>query len=236
VTGSKSSGTAVNIIAAPLEALATIRLKPTVLLPLAVIIIANTAVVFSYYSQVDLAWVMEASLEAAQEDMGPRQRQAVADRMENISPMVVASAASASSGVFLLLLLFLNSAYLAGVSLVTNDDIRRKQWFAMLCWCALPVVLGHLASVANIFLSDATFLRPDRMNPLSLSSLLNLESAAGSSIRQFLQSMDLTAVWSMGLTVFAYYAWTKKNLFKSALIVLAPATLLFGSIFYFTSN
>jgi hypothetical protein len=74
------------------------------------------------------------------------------------------------------------------------------------------------------------------MNPLSLSSLLNLESAAGSSMRQFLQSMDLTAVWSMGLTVFAYHAWTKKNLFKSALIVLAPATLLFGSIFYFTSN
>ncbi len=236
MTGSKPLETAVNIIAAPLEALATIRLKPTVLLPLAVIVIANTAVVFSYYSQVDLAWVMEASLEAAQEDMGPRQRQAVADRMENLSPMVVASAASASSGVFLLLWFFLNSAYLAGVSLVTNDDIRRKQWFAMLCWCALPVVLGHLASVANIFLSDATFLRPDRMNPLSFSSLLNLESAAGNSMRQMLQSMDLTAVWSMGLTVFAYHAWTKKNLFKSALIVLAPATLLFGSIFYFTNN
>ena len=200
------------------------------------IIIANTAVVFSYYSQVDLAWVMEASLEAASEDMGPRQRQAAADRMENLSPMFFASAAAASSAVILTVWLFLNSAYLAGVSLVTNDDFRRKQWFAMLCWCALPVVLGHLASVGNIFLSDATFLRPDRMNPLSLSSLLNLESAVGSSTRQFLQSMDLTAIWSMGLTVFAYHAWTKKNLFKSALIVLAPATLLFGSIFYFTSN
>jgi hypothetical protein len=228
--------TAVNIIAAPLEALATIRLKPTVLLPWAVIIIANTAVVFSYYSQVDLAWVLESSLEAALEDMGPRQRQAVADRMENLSLMDVAPAAAVAGAVILTVWLFLNSAYLAGVSLVTNDEFRRKQWFAMLCWCALPVVLGHLASVANIFLSDATFLRPDRMNPLSFSSLLNLESALGNSLRQMLQSMDLTAVWSMGLTVFAYHAWTKKDLFKSALIVLAPATLLFGSIFYFTSS
>ena len=236
MTGSKPLETAVNIIAAPLEALATIRLKPTVLLPLAAIIIANTAVIFSYYSQVDLAWVLEPGLEAAQEDLGPRQRQAVADRMENLSPMVVASAAAASSAAFLLLWFFLNSAYLAGVSLVTNDELRRKQWFAMICWCALPVVLGHAASVANIFLIDATFLRPDRMNPLSFSSLLDLESAVGSSMRQFLQSMDLTAIWSMGLTVFAYHAWTKKDLFKSALIVLAPVTLLFSTIFYFTSN
>lgn len=236
MTASKPLDTAVNIIAAPLEALATIRLKPTVLLPLFAIIMANTAVVFSYYSQVDLAWVLETSLEAASEDMGPRQRQAAADRMENISPMVVASAAAASSALFLTVWLFLNSAYLAGVSLLTNDDYRRKQWFAMLCWCALPVVLGHAASVANIFFSDATFLRPDRMNPLSFSSLLDLESAAGNSMRQFLQSMDLTAIWSMGLTVFAYHAWTKKNLFESALIVLAPAILLFGSILYFTSN
>jgi len=236
VTGSKPLETAVNIIAAPLEALATIRLKPTVLLPWAVIIIANTAGVFSYYSQVDLAWVLEPGLEAAQEDLGPRQRQAVADRMENLSPMVVASAAAASSAVFLLLWFFLNSAYLAGVSLVTNDELRRKQWFAMICWCALPVVLGHAASVANIFLVDATFLRPDRMNPLSFSSLLDLESAVGSSMRQFLQSMDLTAIWSMEITVFAYHAWTKKDLFKSALIVLAPVTLLFSTIFYFTSN
>ncbi len=231
-----SLATVVNILSAPREALDTLKLKPTVLVPLMAIIIANTAVVFAYYSQVDLAWVMESSLEAASENLGPRERQAAADRMENLSPTFLASAGAVTSAVFLMLWFFLNSAYLAGVSLLTNDDIRRKQWFAMICWCALPIVLGHAASFANIFLSDATFLLPDRMNPLSFSSLLDLGSAAGSSMRQFLQSMDITALWSMGLTVFAYHVWTERHLFQSALIVLAPAILFFGGVFYFTGG
>ena len=228
--------TAVNIIASPREALESLKLKPTILLPLAAIVIANVAVVFAYYSQVDIAWVLEASLQNATEDLGPREREAALDRMQNLSPMVVASAGAVSAALFLTLWMFLNAAYLAGISLVTDDGLRLKHWFAMICWCALPIVFGSAASLANIFLSDATFLRPDRMNPLSFSSLLDLDSAAGNAMLQSVQSLDITAAWAIVLTVCAYHVWTRRNLLASALIVLAPATLIFGSIFYFTSG
>ncbi len=50
--------TAVNVIAAPREAFNVLKLKPTVLLPLAALIIANAAVVLTYYIQVDLALLL----------------------------------------------------------------------------------------------------------------------------------------------------------------------------------
>ncbi len=228
--------TAVNIIASPREALGALKLKPTVLLPLAAVILANVAVIFAYYSQVDVAWVMETSMQSAMEDMGPRQREAALDRVQNLSPLVVASAGAVSAALFLTFWMFLNAAYLSGISLVTDDGLRLKHWFAMICWCALPIVFGSAASLANIFIIDATFLRPDRMNPLSLSSLLDLDSAAGSAMRQSVQSLDITALWAIVLTVYAYHLWTGRNLLASALIVLAPAMLIFGSIFYFTSG
>ena len=228
--------TAVNIIAAPREALGAIRDEPKILLPLIAILIANTAVIFSYYTQVDLAWTIEAGMEGALEDMNPRQREAATARLENLSPTFVASAGSASSAVFFTLWFLVNAAYLTGVSQFTGDGIRIKQWYAMLCWCGLPIILGHAASLANINLSDATFLRPDRMNPLSISSLLNLESAAGSSMRQSLQAMDLTTIWSIGLGVYAYHTWTAKDLFESALIFLAPAILFFSGVYFFTGS
>jgi hypothetical protein len=55
-------------------------------------------------------------------------------------------------------------------------------------------------------------------------------------MRQSVQSLDITTIWSMVLGVYAYQLWTQRNLFKSALIVLAPAILIFGSIWYFTSS
>lgn len=228
--------TAVNVIAAPREAFNVLKLKPTVLLPLAALIIANATVVLTYYSQVDLAWLLESSLQNVSEDLGPRQREAAADAMENLSPMVVGSAGAVSGALFLTLWFFLNAAYLTGVSFLTDDGFGLKHWFAMVCWCALPLIFGYAASLANIFLSDATFLRPERMNPLSFSSLLDLDSAGGSAMRQSLLALDVTAIWPMALGVYAYHVWTRRDVLESALIVLAPAILIFGSIFYLTSN
>ena len=228
--------TAVNVIAAPREAFEALRLKPTVLLPLVAVILANTAVMFAYYSEVDIAWVMESGLQNASVDLTPAQRQAALNRMGNLSPVVVASTAAVSAALFLTLWFFLNAAYLAGVSFVTDDGFGLKHWFAMICWCALPLLFGAAASLVNIFFNDATFLRPDRMNPLSFSSLLDLDSAAASAMRQSVQTLDISAIWAMVLGVYAYHVWTRRNLLESALIVLAPAILMFGSILYFTSS
>jgi len=228
--------TAVNMIAAPREALQALKLRPTVLAPLLAIIVANAVLLLTYYNLVDLIWLVETSLQNAPQDLTEEQREAATNAMENLSPMVLGSIAAISAIVFLTLWFFLNAAYLAGVSLLTGDDFRLKNWFSMICWCSLPLVFGYGASMVNLLVSDATFLRADRMNPLSFASLLELDSAGASTLRQSLQSIDITAIWSMALGVFAYHVWTRRSVLKSVAIVLAPPILIFGTIFYFTSN
>lgn len=49
--------TAVDVIASPGAALRAIRHKPTVLAPLCAIIVANAAVLLTYYGEVDVAWL-----------------------------------------------------------------------------------------------------------------------------------------------------------------------------------
>ena len=227
---------AVNMIAAPREALQTLKLKTAALAPLSVIVIANAAIILAYYSQVDLTWLVETDMQNSPRELTQEQREAAADFMGDTSPMLLGSIGALAATVVLALLFVLNAAWLSGISLLSNDGIGFRYWFSMICWCALPLVFGYAASLVNLFVSDATFLPADRINPLSFSSLLNIESANGRMLRQSMQSLDITAIWSMALVVFGYHTWTQRSLLKSALIVFSPAVLIFGTILYVTSG
>jgi hypothetical protein len=41
-------------------------------------------------------------------------------------------------------------------------------------------------------------------------------------VQRILVSLDVTAMWTIALTVLAYQAWTKRSLVKSVAIVLGP--------------
>ena len=227
---------AVNMIAAPREALQALRLKTAALAPLSVIVIANAAIILAYYSQVDLTWLVETDMQNSSQELTQEQREAAADFMGDTSPMLLGSIGALAATVVPALLFVLNAAWLSGISLLSNDGIGFRYWFSMICWCALPLVFGYAASLVNLFVSDATFLPADRINPLSFSSLLNIESANGRMLRETMQSLDITAIWSMTLVVFGYHTWTQRSLLKSALIVFSPAVLIVGTILYVTSG
>lgn len=228
--------TAVDVIAAPGEALRAIRQKPTVLVPLGAIIVANAAVMLTYYGEVDVAWLMETGIQASGQELSEEQLEAMTRGMENLSPMVMGSLTAVSAALGLTLWFFLNAAYLAGISLLSNDGFRLRAWMSMICWCGLPMIFGYGASLANLLMVDATFLPQDRLSPLSFSSLLDLESAGSGTMWRSIAALDVTVVWAMALGVYGYRLWTQRGLFVSALIVLAPAILTFGAIMYFTSG
>ena len=228
--------TAVDVIASPGAALRAIRHKPTVLAPLCAIIVANAAVLLTYYGEVDVAWLMETGMQAAPQELTEEQREAAARAMENLSPTLLGSVSVVSAAAGLTLWFFLNAAYLAGVSLLSNDGIGLRAWMAMICWCGLPLVFGYGASLANLFVVDATFLPQDRLSPLSFSSLLDLENSGSGTMWRSIAALDITALWAMALGVYGYRLWTQRGLVASALIVLAPAALILGAMAYFTSG
>jgi Yip1 domain len=223
---SSAFATAVNILASPQEAFAAIRVRPTIWLPLLLLIAGYCAVSMTYLHSVDLAWFMDQQIQAGGGNLTDEQRAEAVNRASQISPLVLGAIGTLTSSIAIVLYLLLYSLYLTGISFATNDGVRLKQWFALLSWCAIPVLLGLLAALANIVFRDARFLPQNELNPLAFGNLLGLDLTGANVFQRILFGLDPTTLWSLVLGVFGYHAWTNRSVFKSAAIVLAPLVII----------
>lgn len=223
-------GVAVNIFASPRDAFEVIRDRPRALLPWLLVIAGAATVNFMFVNLVDLAWYIEQQIRAsaASGNLTEDQIRQAVERSSGMSPVVLGAIGAVSSAVIVTLIYFVYSLYLTGVSFATNDGIRLRQWFGLVCWCGLPALLGFLASIVNMLSNDATFMSQDRINPLSYASIFNLDTAGVGGFRRVLMMSDVTQIWTLVLTVLGYQAWTRRGLGSAAAIVLAPYILLIG--------
>jgi hypothetical protein len=225
--------TAVNIFASPSEAFAAIREAPRPFLPLAVVVVGSALVAFLYLNEVDLGWFLEEQIRTSMEAQGAPEDQIeqAAEAIGNVPPLVMGSLAAMSTVLSLGLIYFLNALYLRVVSLFAGDGFKLGQWFGLVCWCALPLAFGRLASLVNLLASDVTFMPQWQVNPLSFASLLGLEPSG--TFETALQSYDPTAIWVLVLMVLGYQAFTRKSLVAAAAIVLGPYVAIIGIGSYF---
>jgi hypothetical protein len=139
-----------------------------------------------------------------------------------LSPTVYGAIGAVSSSVIVLLVLFLTALYYTGVSFVTHDGVKLKQWFALACWCTLPMVFGMLAQLVNLTVNDARFMPQDALNPLSFGNLLSIDRAGATILQRILLGIDITAIWGLVLSVLGYQSWTGSSMVKAVAIVLGP--------------
>jgi hypothetical protein len=116
--------------------------------------------------------------------------------------------------------------YLTGVSFATNTGIKFKQWFAFVAWCWLPRILAIAATLVNLLVSEARFMPPEAVNPLSFGSLLALDGASGSAMEGALLGLDVTVIWSVVLGIIGYQAWTQRSLTHATAVVLGPVVVI----------
>jgi hypothetical protein len=219
---------AANIFVAPNEAFAAIRERPNVLLPLILILGTYGIVSFSFTYSVDVPWFMEQQINMSAGDLTPSEREAAIEASSNMAPGVLGAISTVSSSIFILLWTFLVALYYTGVSFATGDGIKLKQWYGLVVWCALPILLGLVASIVNIFISDARFMLQEDINPLSFNNLLSIDTEGFSTLQRILASLDLSTVWSLALTIIGYQTWTQRSIYKAAGIVLGPFVVIFG--------
>lgn len=227
---------AANIFSAPSDAFAAIRHNGRVWFPLAVLIVSYAAISLVYMSSVDLPWFMEqqidAQIAASGNELTDEERTRALEASSGMPPMALGAIGAVASSVFILVWTFLVSLYYTGVSFATGDGIKLKSWFALVCWCTLPIVLGLAASLVNIMVSDARFMLQEDLNPLSFRNLLAIDTSELGTLQRVLASLDLSTVWALVVGVLGYQAWTQRSLLKSAGIVLGPlaVVVLLGSL------
>jgi len=226
MVGASPLTVATNIFASPSEAFGAIRARPSVWLPIVVLILGYCAISFLYMTSVDLPWFMERQMQAA--NLPAEQREQAIENALNVSPLVYGAIGAASTTVFVLLWITLTALYYTAWSFGTGDGVKLKQWFALVCWCTLPVVFGLLASVVNVLATDARFLLQERINPLAFGSLLSIDSEGATVSQRILLGLDLTTLWSIVLTVLGYQAWTQRSVVTATAIVLGPLAVIAG--------
>jgi hypothetical protein len=213
-----------NIYVAPGAAFAALKERPTALLPALALILAACAVTLIYYSGVDVGWLLDRSIDPAR--LTPEARQALAAAATGRARYVTMVTSTAAASLLVLVVFLVNAGYLSLVSAFTNDGVRFKQWFSLVCWSSLPGLLSQIASLVNLAVNDVSHLPQEHINPLSYASLVDLELAAGTGTgTRILASMDPLVLWTLALMAIGYRLWTGKSIVASALIAWAPFLL-----------
>ena len=233
---STSVGVLSNIFTAPSQAFAAIKERPNPWLPLLVLIGAVFIVQFMYMQAVDFPWLIDHQLQQAGGNMTDAQRAQLVDATTRIPPSVLGAIQGVSAGLVILIVYALIALYYTGVSFATNDGHKFQQWLALIAWCSLPSVLGYIASLVNLQVTDARFLPAEQLNPLSFGSLLGLDPQGATIVQRILMSLDVTVLWSTVLQILGYQAFTQRSVTFSAAVVLGPLAviILVASLFALT--
>src|SRR5512143_2918950 len=216
-----------NIITAPARAFEAIRARPTVWLPLTILLVAYCAVSLVYTMSVDMAWLIDHQLQQAQNLTDAQREQAVKAALR-IPQSVYGLIGAGASAIVIVVVFALSALYYAAVSFATGDGVKYKQWFALAAWCAIPIVFGIVASLVHVLAGDARFMPQEELNPFSFGNLLGIDRAGATVLHRILLGLDVTAVWSVVLSIVGYQAFTKRSLALSAIVVLAPLALIIG--------
>src|SRR5262245_61306564 len=136
-----------NIVTAPSEAFAALKERPRMLLPVLVLLAGCCAVSFYFLSHVDMGFFLDNQLRAGNANIPDAQREQMVASAAKVPPVVYGAIGAFTSSFFVFLIIFLVASYYTIVSFVSGDGVKLKQWFALLCWCALPQVLGMVAQL-----------------------------------------------------------------------------------------
>jgi hypothetical protein len=226
-----SAGVLSNIFTAPQAAYQAIKERPNPWLPLLILAIGTFTVQFYYTQAVDLAWLFDQQLQVGGNLTEEQRRQAV-DGMLRVPATVLAAAQGVSGVIAILIVYALVSLYYTAVSFATHDGVKFGQWFALIAWCSLPGVLGLLASLVNLAVSDVRFMPREQVNPLSFASLLAIDPQGATIVQRVLLSLDVTVLWAIVLQVLGYQAFTRRSIVRATVVVLGPLALivLLGSL------
>lgn len=222
--------TAINILTSPSEAIAEIQERPTILFPLALILVSTVAAMVWYFSIIDFAWYVDDTLATANidEDEIESAREAMLSMSQNTFMLFGVLGGILGTTVYYIL----QSGYLALISALTGDGQKFSRWFSLVCWTALPQILAIAGMLVTIALSPNGQLSAFDLNPLTLRNL-GME-ASNDSLNSLFSAINLTMLWSIGLLMLGYKQWQESSLGKAIVVIGSPYLLALGIWAYFT--
>ncbi len=213
---------AINILTSPTEAFNELRLRPSKLFPLAVIVLSTAAVMFWYFTVVDFDWYIDDTLSVR--DLTEEQTEAAREQMTSMSQSTFRLISTLGSAFGILIVYILQAGYFSLTSAISGSGQKFGHWFSLVLWTGLPYILSVVGMIVTLSLSPNGQLAAYDLDPLTLANL-GLQSN-NSSLMTVFQNINLTMMWSLALTVMGYKQWIECSILKALAVVLAPYAVI----------
>ena len=225
-TSAPTSGSAFSTLLAiftePAKAFAAVEKRSMIWLPLILMVVGMVGMLFFYYQSVDMSWLQDKMF--AGKDMDPAQLEA-AKKMVSKNMLLTTSAIGGAIGP--LIMYAIVATYFTIVSKITNVPINFGKWFAFATWSSVPGLLAIPLGLLQIVLAQQGQLAPNQLNPLSLNQLFfHLDMNAHWAT--LLDTINVTTLWTMFVTVVGFETWTKKSRATSIAVVVTPYIVVFA--------
>jgi hypothetical protein len=216
----------VALATAPSTAFAELRERPRFWFPLLVLVVSTVAIVYWYYSMVDIEWLKDVMF-SNNPDIQKLPEAERAARMAMLSRNTMLWG-SVIGTVFVLPIVFLLSAlYLLLAAKVTKLPQGFKHWFAFSCWTALPLLLSTVVAAIFLIISDTAQVSPSVLQPFSINELV-LHRPVGSPGHSLFESLALPSVLSWILMIIGVRVWSQRSWAFSSIFILLPTVVFYG--------
>jgi hypothetical protein len=216
----------VALATAPSSAYSELRERPRFWFPLLVLVLSTVALVYWYYSIVDIEWLKDALFSNNPDIQKLPEEQRVASMAMMSRTTLLWS--SVIGGVLGLPLVFLVMAlYLLLAAKITKLPFGFKHWYAFTCWSSLPMLLGTVVGAILLLLSDTTQINPSTLQALSINQLL-LHRPMGSPGHSLFESLNIPGFLSYALMIIGIHTWSQRSWTFSSLFILLPTVVIYG--------
>jgi Yip1-like protein len=211
---------------APTSAFAELRERPRFWFPLLLLVGSTAALMYWYYSVVDIEWFKDAFYgNNSQIQALPEADRARALGMVGRGMLLWGSVIGTL--VALPCVFLLTALYFLLAAKVTKLPQGYKHWLALTCWTSLPIILNTVVGAIFMLMSDTTQISPNVLQPLSVNELL-LHRPLGSPGQAMLSSLSIPAVLSSILAVIGVHTWSQRSWAFSTIVALLPVVLFYG--------
>ena len=208
---------------APSSAFQELRERPRFWFPLLLIVLTTAAIVYWYYSVVDVDWFKET--------MFGNNPSITPDKKAAVMSMLTRTTLLWSSVVSIIIVLPVTMVVTAVVWLVVAKITKLpqgfKHWFAFACWTSLPMILSNVVSVVMLAIAGTPQISPGVTQSLSLNELV-FHLPMGAPGQNLLGALGIPAFLSWVLQVIGIHVWSQRSWLFSVLFVAVPTILFFG--------
>jgi hypothetical protein len=214
----------INVFASPGEALQELKLHPSILFPLLLIIAGNSLVLAWYFNIVDFDWYIDDVLSTA--NISEENLEDARENFESMSRNSMMGFSLIGSVVGLSAIFLVQAVYLSLVAALRGDRFKFRHWLSLVCWSSTPILLSVVGMAVTILLSPNGQLSAYDLDPLTLR---NLGMATDSATLQSLyNSVSLAMVWSVVIILLGYRQWLECSWLRTSLMVLSPYLTIIG--------